>query len=167
MERAGFDAVNMVAVAAEAGVSRQTVYTNFGSREELLSQAVARVNEQLLGRIDERLAGTADAAAYVVEFFVAARSEFRRHRLLARLMFPDGGSPVFEAEMFARATPIAERFMAPLFERAPELAERRDDVVEVLIRMSLSVLMFDSAAVHTDDDLRGFLRRVLVPALGL
>lgn len=36
----GFDDVNMVAVAESAGVSKQTVYSHFGSKDELFSAAI-------------------------------------------------------------------------------------------------------------------------------
>jgi hypothetical protein len=47
------------------------------------------------------------------------------------------------------------------------LRERREDVLELLLRTGLSVLMFDSDALRTDADLRGYLTRTLLPALGL
>ena len=39
--RAGFGGVTIAAVAKQANVSRQTIYSIFGSREELVSEAVA------------------------------------------------------------------------------------------------------------------------------
>jgi AcrR family transcriptional regulator len=165
MERSGFEAVNMAAVAAEAGVSRQTVYTQFGTREELLSQALMQVAGDVLDGISARIRTTADAADYVVELFVAVRQQFRQRALLGALLFPDRGSPLFDGELMARAKPLSTRFLAPLVERDPALAARFDDVVELINRMCVSILLFDSDAVRTDDDLRGFLRRCLVPML--
>jgi hypothetical protein len=54
---------------------------------------------------------------------------------------------------------------APLLQREPRLAERLDDVVELLMRIGLSILLFGSDATTSDDDLRGFLHRMVVPAL--
>jgi AcrR family transcriptional regulator len=166
MERSGFDAVNVVAVAAEAGVSRQTVYTHFGSREELLSQALARISAQVLERIDALVADQKDAGEYVVEFLVAVRSEFRSQPLLRSLWFTDRGSPLFDENLFARGTPVSMQILEPpLLKREPRLAERFDDVVELLMRVGLSILLFDSDAVRTDDDLRTFLRWSLIPPM--
>jgi AcrR family transcriptional regulator len=166
MERSGFEAVNVVSVAAEARVSRQTVYTHFGSREELLSQAIARISAGVLDRIDARVAGRKDVAEYVVEFLVAVRSEFRSQPLLASLWFADRGSPLFDEGLFDRGRPVAMQILeAPLLQREPRLAERLDDVVELLMRIGLSILLFGSDATTSDDDLRGFLHRMVVPAL--
>ncbi|TVT23962.1 TetR/AcrR family transcriptional regulator [Amycolatopsis rhizosphaerae] len=167
MERSGFEAVNMLAVAREAEVSRQTVYAHFGSREDLISEAIIRISGQVFDRVNARLTTASDAAEHVVEFVVAVRSEFRQHPVLGALAFPDRGSPLFDDQLFARATPVAERFLAPIAAREPRLAARFDDVVEITLRFGLSILLFDSDAVRTDDDLRAFLRRSLLPALTL
>jgi AcrR family transcriptional regulator len=165
MERSGFQAVNMAAVAAEAGVSRQTVYAHFGSRDELLSQAITRVVGEVMADIDARIARTADAVEYAVELMVAVRQQFRRHSLLGTLLFPEGGSPLFDDALLARAHPASANLLRPLVEREPRLADRYDDVVELLVRIGVSILLFDSDAVRSDEDLRGFLRRTLVPVL--
>ena len=165
MERDGFRAVNMAAVAAEAGVSRQTVYAQFGSREELLSQAVIRIVAEVFDDVNARIADTVDVGEYVVELLVAVRRQFRERAVLGALLFPDGGSPLFDDELMARAKPAATHFLAPLVEREPRLGERLDDVVELLTRIGLSILLFDSDAIRSDDDLRAFLRRSLVPML--
>ena len=165
MERAGFRAVNVAAVAAEAGVSRQTVYAQFGSREELLSQALLRVVAEVFDDVNARIATTADSVEYLVELLVAVRCQFRQRAVLGALLFPDGGSPLFDDELMARAKPAGAHFLAPLVEREPRLADRLDDVVELLTRIGVSILLFDSDAVRSDDDLRAFLRRTLVPVL--
>ncbi len=157
----------MVAVAREAGVSRQTVYAHFGGRDELLSEAMVRVTQQVLGRIDARIADVPDASGYVVELIVAVRSECRRHPVLGALLIADRGSPLFDEELFVQAKPVAERFLVPLLAREPRLAARFGDVVEIILRSILSVLLFDSDTVRTDDDLRSFLRWSLIPVLGV
>jgi AcrR family transcriptional regulator len=165
MERSGFQAVNMAAVAAAAGVSRQTVYAQFGSREELLSQAILRVVAEVFDDLNARTAATQDGADYLVELFVAVRRQFRERAVLGALLFPGDGNPLFDDELLARARPAATHFLAPLVEREPRIADRLDDVVELLSRLGLSILLFDSDAVRSDDDLRAFLRRSLIPVL--
>ena len=44
----GFDAAPMDKIAARAGVSKQTVYSHFGSKEALFSAVVTRVSGQML-----------------------------------------------------------------------------------------------------------------------
>jgi TetR/AcrR family transcriptional regulator, mexJK operon transcriptional repressor len=59
--REGYSA-SMDLVAAEAGVSKQTVYNHFGSKEELFRAIVDHVSDKLLDVLDEREA-KADPAA--------------------------------------------------------------------------------------------------------
>lgn len=163
----GFRAVSVASAAAAAGVSRQTVYANFGTLQDLITEVVTEVSTRTLVEIGERIDSIADPGEYVVELIVAARDQFRRTPALAVLVFPDSGNPLFDVDMFANATPMAERFVAPLFERAPQLADRQADVVEVLLRTGMSVQMFDSDLIRSDAGLRGYLTRTLLPALGL
>jgi AcrR family transcriptional regulator len=165
--RGGFKAVSIASVAAEAGVSRQTVYANFGTLEDLVSEAVTGVSTRVLGGIGDRLETITDPGEYVVELLVSARASFRDTPALAVLVFPETGNPMFQADMFATALPLVEVFLVPLFERGPQLLERRADVLELLLRTGLSVLMFDSDAIRSDADLRGYLTRTLLPGLGL
>ena len=163
----GFKAVSIASAASAAGVSRQTVYANFGTLEDLVSEAVTGVSTRALGEIAERIESVTDAGEYAVELIVAARAAFRDTPALAVLIFPDVGNPMFEADMVDNALPIVDAFVAPLFERAPQLLERQQDVEEVLLRTGISVLMFTSDAIRSDADLRGYLTRTLLPAMGL
>lgn len=52
---AGDATISMAAVAADAGVSRQTLYNEFGSREGLLTALADRENGLLLARVLEEL----------------------------------------------------------------------------------------------------------------
>jgi AcrR family transcriptional regulator len=165
LERSGFDAVNVAAVAAGAGVSRQTVYAQFGSREELVSQALTRVMDDVMAEVDAGLGATSDAADYLVELFVALRHQFRRRAVLGALLFEGHGSPLFDDGVMARATPVATAFLGRFLEREPRPAPPRAEVVELILRMGLSVLLFDSDAIRSDDGLRAFLRGSLVPVL--
>ncbi len=167
LNQSGFAAINVMAVAAQAGVSRQTVYSHFGTREAMLSQAVIRINARVLDAISTAISGVQAPGEYLVELMVAVRTSFRANRVLGELLFDDHGSPLFEQDMVARARPVAGLILDPLIERAPQLADRSEDVFELLLRLALSLLLFPSDFLSSDDDLRGFLRRTLLPALSL
>ena len=163
----GFKAVSIASAAHAAGVSRQTVYANFGTLEDLVSEAVTGVSTRALAKIAEQIDSIEDPGEYVVELIVAARAAFRDTPALAVLIFPETGNPMFEADMVDNALPIVDAFIAPLFERAPNLRERQQDVEEMVLRTGLSILMFASAATRSDADLRAYLTRTLLPALKL
>ncbi|MCW2497696.1 TetR family transcriptional regulator [Jatrophihabitans sp.] len=58
----GWSATTMSDVARAAGVSRQTVYNEFGSRQDLVQAYVVREIETLVGEVEERVRGHADDA---------------------------------------------------------------------------------------------------------
>ena len=58
----GWSATTMSDVAAAAGVSRQTVYNEFGSRPELVQAYVVREIEALVGEVELRVRGSAGDA---------------------------------------------------------------------------------------------------------
>lgn len=165
MPTSGFQGVSVAGVAEAAGVSRQTVYVHFGSREDLVSQAMIRIAQRLMQDIVAQIGTTPDAREYLVEMIVAARAQFRRQPVMAALLLAEQGNPLFEDDTLARVRPVALEFLQPVLERAPELSERLEDVAEMIARSAISVIMFDSAAVHTDEALRGFLQRWLVPVV--
>jgi AcrR family transcriptional regulator len=163
----GLRAVSIASVAAAAGVSRQTVYAQFGTREDLISESIQEMSARALGEIIERLEAVADPGEYVVELLVSGRAAFRARPALAVLMFPETGNPIFDSEVLAQAAPFAEAFVGPLFEKAPALEKHRAEAIETLLRFGLSVLTFDSDLIRTDAGLRTYLTRTLLPAMGL
>jgi AcrR family transcriptional regulator len=58
----GWSATTMSDVAAAAGVSRQTVYNEFGSRPELIQAYVLREIDALINEVEDRVRANADDA---------------------------------------------------------------------------------------------------------
>ncbi|WP_082518493.1 MULTISPECIES: TetR/AcrR family transcriptional regulator [unclassified Rhodococcus (in: high G+C Gram-positive bacteria)] len=161
----GFSAVTVASVARQSDVSRQTVYTLFGSKEALVSEAVGTVALGVLGVISDHASATDTPLDYLVEFAVAAVTEVRRDAVLTTLLFANEGNPIFMRETVLRATPIARELLAPMFDKYPQLTEKSDRVVELVVRLGISVIMFDSEAVRDDEGLRAFLRPPLASIL--
>ena len=57
--------------------------------------------------------------------------------------------------------------MRAMLEGEPEALERLDEIIETLVRFLLSVLSYSSENTRDDDRLRAYLRRTMLPALGL
>ncbi|WP_072805926.1 TetR/AcrR family transcriptional regulator [Rhodococcoides yunnanense] len=165
IEAGGFEGVSVASIASAAGVSRQTVYSIFGSREEVVSQAMAGLTLEVLSGIRARLDTVESASEYVVEVIVAGRSAVRTHPVLMALLVAEQGNPVFDDGMIARAKPVARGLLEPMVERNLVTRNDLDDIVEISLRLALSVVSFESDAVRTDAKLREFLGRWLEPAL--
>lgn len=165
IETDGYSAVNVAAVAAKAGVSRQTVYSIFGGREEMVSQAVTSVALRSMQGILVQLDTITSTCAYIVELSVLTRRELRSQPVLKALLRPDQGNPLFDDDMMGRTRPVVANLMAPLRIRDLVLAddEAFDMLVEMVSRLFLSVFLFDSDLTREDDDLRRFLVHWLEP----
>jgi AcrR family transcriptional regulator len=164
----GFHGFTISAVARAAGVSRPTVYAHFGTREQLVAEVLMAVAAEVVQRVVEQTRGAATAADFVVETMVALRGEFRRQPALEPLAFPQRGSVVFDGDALGpQSMALARGFLRPLLDFHPELADELDEITETSIRFLLSLVMFESELSASDEQLRGFLHRRLVPALGL
>ncbi|GAA4550094.1 helix-turn-helix domain-containing protein [Pseudonocardia xishanensis] len=164
----GFDAASLSEVAARAGVSRPTVYRHFGSREQLVSAALLRLSGEIVERIWTTANQAGSAAELVVEATLRARYEFRTQPALAPIAFPERAT--FELARWSLspdAVAMTKRYLAPLLDHQPELADQMDEIAETVIRFVLSLVWFDGHTGATDDELRGYLHRRLVPALGI
>ena len=166
VDEGGFAAASIAAVASRAGVSRQTIYSIFGSREDMVSQAVISVT---MAATEEMRSGVDTAECpteYLVEFIVAGRAVLHRHPVLATLLRGESHNPLFDSGMLDRARPVAREMLSPMADRFPQLAPRIDDIVEMAVLLGLSVILFDDPTGRSDEELRTFLTRWLGPSLG-
>jgi len=120
----GYDATPVSAIIEAVGVSKGTFYHYFKSKEDLLDQQVARILENIFGKIDEVLAvGERDAVGKLRVFF-AASSRWKaanRDALMAVV------KPVYAEENF--------RLRQKLLSRSVELGV---PVLEKIIRQGVA-----------------------------
>ncbi|MGF0311738.1 TetR/AcrR family transcriptional regulator [Rhodococcus sp. IEGM1428] len=164
----GFEDVTIAAVARAAGVTRQTVYSIFTTREDMISEAMVGLVVDVLGAIREKADQAETPTEFVVETVVAARDLIRREPVLNSLLRSGNANPLFDPDMMDRAAPVVRQFLDGYIERNPDFDSTKFDGVEAMFaRNALSVILFDDPTVHDDDGLRAYLRRWLVPLLAL
>lgn len=162
---AGFDGVTIAAVAKHAEVSRQTIYTNFGTREDLVSQAITERLTELVGAISDLVDDAATPLDLLVEVVVASREHIIGDPLLRVLTLSGNSNPIFDAGAAERAHQYVASLLVPATERFPELAGRLDLLADIGVHVGWSVLCLDRPDARTDDQLRQFLRTWLGPTL--
>ncbi|MGU3436341.1 TetR/AcrR family transcriptional regulator [Actinomycetes bacterium M1A6_2h] len=163
--RKGFRGVSIASVAAAAGVSRQTVYSVFATREDLVSQSMIALVTEVFGEVEGSLESIDDPTEFLVELIVVARATVRAHPVLAALLTGDADNPLNQGDVMERAKPIAYEILSPMKDMHPDVEPMMDDIFQMGVRLGLSVILFDDAALRSDDDLRGFLSRWLGSAL--
>ena len=133
----------MADVAARAGVSRQTIYNSFGTREGLAEAYVVRESERFLDTVEatiaEHAADPVRALAGSLEIFLAAAET---HPLVRAISASEHGD-----ELLVLVTtrggpvlgPITERLTALLLAHWPSLRPARARLAaDTLVRLAIS-----------------------------
>lgn len=158
--RDGFEGVTIAAAAGLAGVSRQTVHSIFGTREALVSEAMADLTRAATDDLRAATGRTGNPVDFVVELIVGGVGFARSTPAIAALIGVGGGNPLFDPGVLTRAKVVALEFLEPI---AKDF-DRIDEVAEIATHLSLTFFLFGEPD-QPPEELRALLGRWLVPAL--
>lgn len=140
----GWSEISMAAIAARAGVSRQTLYNEFGSREEFAHSFAMREADMFLSSVEATIEARADDPLQALEaafeqFLVAAANNPMVRAILVR----DKGTEDLVALFTTGAGPIVEfatdRLTLAVRKHWPQASERDVRIaVESLVRLAIS-----------------------------
>ena len=167
VRRLGTERTRLADVAAEAGVTRPTLYAYFANRDEILRAAMLRAADDLVDGLTRQLAGLDDPADIAVEILVFCLRQVSSNPGLAPLLTPGGANVGSQAPMAARGLDVAKRAVRPIIDHRPDLEPQWSEIAEVMVRFFLSFVTVKSPKRRSEAQLREFLHRRLVPALGL
>ena len=168
LDRYGPAKTSLSDVAAELGVTRQTVYRHFPSTTDLLlASAVASV-DPFLDRVAEHCAALSDPGEIVVAGLVYILRHLPEDPRLSLLLAVD------RADLFTVGitSPTAFEFGRAILRRYPvdwdalEYGEEEfDELVEYLLRLVQSLMIDPGRPPRSPEDLTRFLNRWLAPAV--
>jgi AcrR family transcriptional regulator len=165
--RDGLAATGVASVAAEAGVSRPTVYRYFADRHALVHDALLRA-----GRAH------AEATALHIRRFASAPHKAVEAELFVLGLVPSDpllsevwSSATLDATLLRDFTSagtfaLAREAVAEIVTLAGWDEREAEESIETMLRMLVSLLVAPEPE-RSERELRGFLERRLVPALGL
>jgi len=162
----GFTALRMADVAARAGVSRQTVYNEFGNKASLAEAVVLRTTSEFLEGIRLRvqdaphlLDGIREAVVYTIE-------HARENRLVAAALGTGAGEdllPLLTTKGEPILTAATEVAAGQYREFEPSLSpESAALLAETVVRLSLSHLVMPT---HSADEAAASVVAVLAPSI--
>ena len=162
IERFGLSKVGLSDVASAAGVTRQTVYRYFADAEELFNSAAVLASGGFLERMRERVLRQQEGLAErMVETLVLAIDEIPKDAHLSTLV---QSGDFFSVSSAVKLAFVQEEMLA-LSDGAVSLEVReRDELAEILLRL-LNSFLADHGPERSQDELRAFLFRWLVPLI--
>lgn len=144
--------VTMAAVARSAGVSRQTLYNEFGSRRELAQACVLREVDRFLESVEAAVTLHVDdpvrALAAAFEVFFAAADE---NPVVRQVVATDGAGDELLALITTQGGPVlgraTERLAAFLADGWPQLSAQDVSLLsECVVRLAISYLTLPGEA---------------------
>ncbi|ROO86920.1 TetR family transcriptional regulator [Actinocorallia herbida] len=152
----GWDRLRMSHIATTAGVSRQTVYTEFGAKDAIGQALVMREVERFLEGVAENLdAHRADArAAFTAAVAYTLVAAADNPLLKAILTSARGGDEALLAHLTTRSEPLIDSATAMLdaysADAWPQVAAAdREMAVEAAVRLTVSHIVQPVAAPDT------------------
>jgi AcrR family transcriptional regulator len=169
LDRAGLAKTSLSDIAAEAGVTRQTVYRYFPGLPDILGAVAIAGVEEFAVRMERHLASfgsPAEVAAESVVFGVRAVPEEPRLSLLLQAGESDFFSgAVTSREWLALGARILRNVPVDWASSGVTTDEDFAGLAEILMRLFLSFLRNPSTPAPTDEQLRELVRRWIGPAL--
>jgi len=165
--RDGIAGTGIAHVALEAGVSRPTVYRYFKDREELIRSVLLQAGLRLANQVQEHIRAFEDPGEKIVAATLFTLGAIRENPVLRQVWQP----AMFDANVLQGFTqPASITFtrvaLAEIIDVTGWDEEGAMESMEFMLRMILSLLAAPEPR-RTEPQLREFLRRRLVPALGL
>lgn len=162
-ERWGINRLTIDDIAAEAGISRATLYRMFPGGKDVMFEALrVRELEEFFGVLESEVRGATSLDDLVVSAVVAATRSLRDDEHLAIMLATEPGTCLtsLTVEGVPRIVEFATALLVPV--AAPFLdAERARPIVEVLARLTLSYFLAPSELVDLGDPASA--RSLLVP----
>lgn len=168
VQRWGMERVTLNDIAYEARVARSTVYSYYSNRDEVIRAALLMSAYGFGEKLAAHIAGFDTPAERILEAIIYSLKTLPDEPSLALISDSALSQMVREHTL---TTPAGMDIGTALFQlilqderySPTELAE----ISEVGIRFMLSLLTLESPHQRSDDELRGFIARRLLPSIGL
>jgi AcrR family transcriptional regulator len=171
LERRAWSEVTMADVAGAAGVSRQTLYKEFGSRDEFAQAFVIHEGERFLDRVEAAVREHLDDPRAAIAAALGAFLETAGGDPLVRVLLSDDGTGGMLPFVTTQGMPVVHwataRLTAVIEEGWPEAPpEKARLLAESLVRLAISYITTpaespEDTAAHASELLGPFIDEAL------
>lgn len=147
-----------------AGVTRPTLYNYFENRDDLLRRALIRSLEALKSRVVAHARRFESPADRIVEVILFALRELPGEPGLAAISPVLSGDFAVHHALRPYTIDLTKTALVDILEERPADV---DELAEVLIRWSLSLLVYQPPERRSEARLRSLLHHRMIPGLGL
>jgi AcrR family transcriptional regulator len=171
LKRFGLSKTTAEDIARAAGLSRATVYRQFGSRDAIVAAVTTREAERCAAAALDQLRRFDDIGDWIVEGFLFCLRDIPQRPLLAQLGAREELVAASRVVLGSdRMRTIGSDLLRPMLDearRSERLVEDfdLDEFSEWVLRVLMSFLAVRSPAHRDEDALRRMLRRMLLPAI--
>jgi len=168
LDRWGLEKTSLHDIAREAGVTRPTVYSYFANREEVIQAAMIHGGESFGHKLLEHINQFNGHRERLLEAVLFAWKNMPKEPYLK--LVKDAGLAHMINEQ-AITSPAGREICRALFQEIlqndPKYQKELDEITEVTTRFLLSLLLVEGAIKRNEKQMREFLERRLMPAIGM
>lgn len=174
MDEAPWSEISMAAIAAQAGVSRQTLYNEFGSRDDFAQAYVLREADVFLTTVEEAFAQHADNPSEALRVgFRTFLEQSEANPMVRNIIVREPGADELFSLFTTRGGPVVELATLRLADKISELwpeAEQRQVRIfaDALVRLAISHAGLPAGTpAQAADDVTELLEASMLDALGI
>ena len=168
VKRWGIEKVTLNDIAREAGVTRPTVYSYFSNRDEVVQFALLQSAYVFAQKLLRHIENYTQPEMRVIEAMMFSLKQLPKEPSLA-LMSDSGLAEILNENALRQAegNEIRRGIFRLIFAGVEVDDSELDELTEVASRFLMSLLTMKSNKQRSEKEMRSFLCRRLLPALGL
>ncbi len=168
LDRWGVDKTSLNDIAHEAGVTRPTVYRYFPGKEDIVQAALLQVGFRFGQKLFNHISQFDTPAERVIEAIMFTFKQLPKEPYLGLAVKNEMASYINERALASQESlEIRHALFAEILNHDSRYMPDIEEIVEVTTRFTLSLLIVDGGKKRNDKEMRAFLTRRLLPALGL
>ncbi len=167
LDRWGLEKTSLHDVAREAGVTRPTVYSYFANREEVIQAAMIHGGEGFGHKLLAHINRFSSHRERLLEAVLFAYQNVPNEPYL-KLVQDAGLAHMINEQAITsvEGRAICRALFQEILQHDPKYQKDLDEITEVTTRFLLSLLLVEGAEKRNHKQMREFLERRLLPAIG-